>query len=336
MPQPRRRGSFDLPAELAEPAVRAREDQVAEERRLLYVAMTRARSRLYLSWADRYEGNRKWKASRFLRELNQAGSAVAAREFLTRVENLGTASEAAGAAEIVDLSYSAIASYRECPRQFHFRYVQKLPAASSLEARYGAVIHAVLMEAGRVAHAGQRVTETLLEQLLEDAWSGLALGDRRREQPLRRLASRQLRQFIADGGFETAPALVEHPFTLDLDGVRLHGVIDRVDTDGTTWKLVDYKTGSELPAAGLRRDLQLALYGLAAQRSLGWEPVKLEIVYLRNGERVELEPDGELLEGAERVVGEVAHGLLRRDYTARPERRRCRGCPYRLPCVSAL
>src|SRR5207248_1579136 len=51
LPQPRRRdglgplAALELPAHLLEPAVRAREDQLAEERRLCYVAMTRARRR---------------------------------------------------------------------------------------------------------------------------------------------------------------------------------------------------------------------------------------------------------------------------------------------------
>src|SRR5436309_14788003 len=69
LPQPDRRGDLDLPVQLAEPQVRGREDHVAEERRLCYVAMTRARSRLVLSWAERYEGSRTWRRSRFLDEL---------------------------------------------------------------------------------------------------------------------------------------------------------------------------------------------------------------------------------------------------------------------------
>src|SRR5207245_10792697 len=64
-------GGLELPQQLLEPAVRGREDQLAEERRLCYVAMTRARRRLVLSWAERYEGGRPWRPSRFLSELGQ-------------------------------------------------------------------------------------------------------------------------------------------------------------------------------------------------------------------------------------------------------------------------
>ena len=77
LPQPHRGDRFRIPAQLAGEAA-GREDQVAEERRLLYVAMTRARSRLHLSWADTYEGSRSWRRSRFLDEIETAGGVDAA------------------------------------------------------------------------------------------------------------------------------------------------------------------------------------------------------------------------------------------------------------------
>ena len=46
LPQSGRSPRFELPPAVLEPLVRGREDVIAEERRLLYVAMTRARQRL--------------------------------------------------------------------------------------------------------------------------------------------------------------------------------------------------------------------------------------------------------------------------------------------------
>src|SRR5213594_3158223 len=69
LPQSARSPRFELPAFVLEPLVRGREDVIAEERRLLYVAMTRARGRLYLTCASHYDGGRRWRESRFLKEL---------------------------------------------------------------------------------------------------------------------------------------------------------------------------------------------------------------------------------------------------------------------------
>src|SRR2546430_17558447 len=59
LPQTQRGEGLEVPAQLLEPLVRAREDHVAEERRLCYVAMTRARRRLVVSRAARAEGGRR-------------------------------------------------------------------------------------------------------------------------------------------------------------------------------------------------------------------------------------------------------------------------------------
>ncbi|MBO0704014.1 MAG: ATP-dependent helicase, partial [Candidatus Dormibacteraeota bacterium] len=70
LPQPHRSDDLELPIAVAEPETRTRSNHVAEERRLLYVAMTRATGRLVLSAAERYEGGRHWRPSRFLSELD--------------------------------------------------------------------------------------------------------------------------------------------------------------------------------------------------------------------------------------------------------------------------
>src|SRR6266852_5286505 len=76
LPQSGRSHRFELPPAVLEPLVRGREDVIAEERRLLYVAMTRSRKRLYLTRAEHYEGGRRWRESRFVAELCASGAVL--------------------------------------------------------------------------------------------------------------------------------------------------------------------------------------------------------------------------------------------------------------------
>ena len=358
LPQPARSDRFELPAELADVSGGRREDHLAEERRLCYVAMTRARRTLHLSAAQTYEGARRWRESRFLEEI-RAGAPGAVVERVHRRRAAGatakqrvSAGPAAAEVGAVALSFSAVSAYRECPRQYWFKYDQGLRARPSAEAEFGTLLHLVLRRLGERVQAGLPATPLAVTQLLDTMWRAECFSDSRVAAAFRRLAERLLLGYVADGGFRRAPHAVELAFTTTLDGWTLHGIIDRIDSpppsqrggevgclekrERGAWRLVDYKTGSSLPASRLRRDLQLALYGLAARRSLGLDPVELEIVYLKDRKRVLLAADAELLAAAEAAGAEVARAVQRREFDPRPDRRRCRACPYRLACTAAL
>ena len=369
LPQPHRGDRFRIPAQLAG-EVGGREDQVAEERRLLYVAMTRARDRLQLSWADSYEGSRAWRRSGFLDEIEAAGQlrfrrievpslSGAAVVDTARVESIRPSAAGGSApstpAATTRLSFSGISTYRECPRQYQYRYVHRLPVATTPEAQYGNILHAALQRLGRLRMSEPLISPAELDRIHEEVWAEMPFPDTRRLPALRALGRLQLERYVADGGFVERPAMVETAFTAELDGWRLRGIIDRVDPPsaaasggngsaaaqveapgGGPWRIIDYKTGDPIPASRLRRDLQLALYALGAQRALGLTGLELEIVYLKDASRVLLPAAEDLLAEAERIGAEVAAGVADGQFEARPELRRCALCAYRLACPAAL
>ena len=357
LPQSRRNDRFDVPAGLAPGLAGAgREDHVAEERRLLYVAMTRARRNLYLSWAARYEGTRSWRRSRYIDELKGAGQtcfreaevqplAGLSRAILggllptAEAEPIPADAVARGPVQPrppLQLSFSAIDTYRECPRQYRFRYLHRLPVIPSAEGQYGDIVHLVLQRLGTLRREGPAIDEALFERVYAQSWADRPFADVRRRPAYEKLGRMQIGRYLAGGGLADSPALVEQPFTADLDGWRLRGVIDRVDPAPSGGRIVDYKTGNPLPASRLKRDLQLALYALGAQRALGLATVELEIVYLKQGKSVLVEAAPALLADAERTGREVAGAIGAGHFEARPERRRCSLCAYRLACDEAL
>jgi len=339
LPQPRRSEDFELPGQLSDPTLRGRQDHLAEERRLLYVAMTRARHRLYLSFAERYLGARKWAPSRFLGEMGEVAIEDVGGDGSAAAES--PAAGPAGLGEGARLSFSSISAYRDCPRRYWYRYQLRLPEPATVEAQLGNVVHRALMRAGRLREAHQPVSTARLRSLYESSWAEEDLTDPRRQRALRRLGWEQLRAWREAGGLEGSPAYVEQRFSAEMDGWELHGAIDRVDrgTAGSDegWTITDFKTGSQIPASRLRRDLQLALYALGARVGLGLiGPLELQIVYLRDSHRVLIEADSELLDNARAVGAEVVQAISRGDFGARPEPRRCRLCAYRMVCPDAL
>ena len=335
LPQWGRSQRFELPPPVLEPLVRGREDVIAEERRLLYVAMTRARKRLYLTRAEHYEGGRRWRESRFLAEVRASG-AVLERDIASASPptlTLPAGGEGNSTSELV-LSYSAIQSYRDCPRQFWFRYQQRLPAVQSAEAVQGTILHEVLRRAGEERRAGDAITPERLQAMHSEVWEGFSFPDPRRAATFRRLGVDQLEAFRARGGFERTPDLLEREFSAAVDGFTLHGVIDRVDRTDDGWLIIDYKSGRPLTRA--RRDLQVALYALGASTALSLDPIELEVVYLAEGSAIRLEGVPKLQDEARTIAIEVAEKIRAGHFDPQPERRKCRLCPYRLACAEAL
>jgi DNA helicase-2/ATP-dependent DNA helicase PcrA len=334
LPQSGRSPRFELPAFVLEPLVRGREDVVAEERRLLYVAMTRARRQLFLTRASHYEGGRRWRDSRFLDELRIAGArTIRERTIEATAPPPGRRMPAASTGEVV-LSFSSIAAYRDCPRQYWFRQVQRLPAAQSAEAVHGVIQHEVLRLAGEVRKGGGQVSARALRSIHDEVWRETDFPDQRRAATFKRIGAVQLEAYRSRGGFDAPPEFLEHPFSAVVDGWTLRGVIDRIDRTESGWRIVDYKSGR--PLTRRRRDLQVALYALGASSALRLDPVELEVVYLATGERVKVEGVTDLVSEATGQAAEVADGVRDGRFEARPERRRCRLCPYRLACADAL
>ena len=336
MPQSGRSHRFELPPAVLEPLVRGREDVIAEERRLLYVAMTRARKRLYLTRAEHYEGGRRWRESRFIDEIRASGVVLEKDVASTSPPTLArpTTGEGRSTSDLV-LSFSSIQAYRDCPRQYWFRHVQHLPVKLTAEAVQGTILHEVLRRAGEERRGGGAVTAERLQALHTEAWQAIRFPDERRAATFRRLGLAQLEEFRAGGGFDRVPELVEREFSAPVDGFTLHGVIDRVDrTDGGGWLIIDYKSGRPLPRA--RRDLQVALYAVGASSALHLEPIELEVVYLAQGTSLKLEGVPKLEAEARAIATDVAEKIAAGRFEPQPERRKCRLCPYRLACADAL
>ena len=369
LPQPVRT-AIQMPVEVVESGAgtRGREDHVAEERRLAYVAFTRARRWLHLSLSDRYEGSRPWRPSRFVDEVTVGvptavrvedlrppglaapvdmgeGAGISLSHTITAVGS-GPASPPAfpppASAEERPYSYSRLSAYRECPRRYWYRYVARLAAPDSAEAAAGTATHLALERAGHLIMSGGECDRDGLRRLLGEAWAETGPPENPQSDRLRRQAEDRLERFRAGGGLDGVPHMVEARFTTTVDSWSLRGVIDRVDPPpgtggigGQAWRVVDYKTGAPQPASKLRRDFQLALYAIGA-RSLGLEPVALEIIYLRDGSRHTIAATDRLLRDAAAAGGEAVAGIRAGDFSPRPERRRCRGCAYRLTCLDAV
>jgi putative RecB family exonuclease len=188
-------------------------------------------------------------------------------------------------------SHSRLSSYENCPRQFHYRYIEKRPIdTESIEAFVGKRVHEVLerlhqfVDRGQIPSLGKVVARFRAdwEQHFDGARVRTVRAENSPESYLelgtRCLSNYYRRHYPFDHG-ETLSIEARIAFPLDAAGrYRIQGFVDRIvrAPDGAV-EIHDYKTGRWVPSqAKLDSDRQLALYQLGFEARNGRDaPVRL-------------------------------------------------------------
>ena len=187
-------------------------------------------------------------------------------------------------------SHSRLSSFENCPKQFEFRYVQKIPSETEgVEAFVGKRVHEILerlyLFVGRGQIPGVEKVVDRYQKLWEETYDAERVRIVREGTPLSYyrqlgedcLRGYYLRHYPFDEG-ETLGIEKRVVFPLDEAGqYRMQGIIDRISraADGTI-EIHDYKTGARVPSQRiLDQDRQLALYQIGLSRLYGEVPFRL-------------------------------------------------------------
>ena len=334
------------------------DDHVAEERRLFYVAMTRAKEGLYLMSAADYGGSRKRKVSRFLTELgfDTPAQSVGSRDVLTMPEASVRAHQQLLHSVPERISFSQIAAFTTCPLQYKYAHILKVPTFGRHSLSFGKSMHNTLQkfleqvknrqDATQVSLFGDTTSSSppvpALKELLDlfdqgfiDEWY---TSNEEREE-YREQGRESLRKFHAQVVDKTPKVFsLEQGFTLKLGDVLVKGRIDRIDeTDDGGLEIIDYKTGN--PKSKLEWDdkRQLVLYALALEQCLpNPKPIRrLTYYYLTTNEMVSFEPSNKDREKLTEQVLETMDRIAKSDFAADPDPMKCRYCDFKDICPAA-
>jgi DNA helicase-2/ATP-dependent DNA helicase PcrA len=216
---------------------------LAEERRLCYVAMTRARDELVLSHAADYGGARARRVSPFVLEaldLPAAASVPGAgahettpAERLAALEPVEVASPPPDSpiTEPLSLSHSQIDDYLTCPLKYKYGHVLRVPVAPHHAMVYGAALHKAVQLFHHRHARGHVMSESELDEAFASAWSNEGFVSRAHEEARLAAGRAALRRFRAAQLEPSAviPTYVEREFAFLLGGDRIRGRWDRVD-----------------------------------------------------------------------------------------------------------
>ncbi|MHB8717368.1 MAG: ATP-dependent helicase [Candidatus Dormibacteria bacterium] len=328
--------ALTLPSDLVPEAAPAGDAAIDEERRLFYVATTRAADRLVLARARRYAGSFKDEApSPFLRAVS-GSSGVRTRDVPESGGALLQPARAKGAwaGGRLTLSVSDLAAFRQCPRRFEYRRRYHMPSPDTVNSWYGTLVHRTLQHAAMRRLAGESVDAGTAAATWHELWEA-SRGPRGANAALRELGERQLRGYIESPAWRDASiSAIEEQFTLALDRADVSGRWDRLDGDGAT--VVDYKTGTTKSETAVRRDLQVRAYSVAASRRTRSDDVAVELHFVATGEVTRAAFTREELDRSWAFLNATASDLARAwqsgAFPPKPSTWNCRRCAYRTVC----
>lgn len=319
-----------LPPDVFPPEVQARyEGSEDEERRLFYVAMTRARDTLYMSHFRRQKN--RTKPSRFLVDL--FGSNIPELDVLP----LPAPPEAPKKEEPekVSVSFSELTDFDECG--FRYRLANSLGFETQLvsELGYGRAIHHVLRFIAEIARRTGKVPSTAEVQKVLDAEFYLPFANRSNFENMRAMADRLISKYLTKYKDDLQRIwATERPFEMHLEAGTLSGradvILDHHEGKPDSLAIVDYKT-----AKGPEQDavfaFQLAIYA-AAGRGEGLAVDAALLHDLDASSRTSVDISVSATRKAVDRVKTMMDDLRGSKYVPKPEKKKCSKCEYRRLC----
>ncbi len=200
---------------------------------------------------------------------------------------------------------------------FRYRVVDRLPEPPSAAATLGTLVHAVLEKLYDLP-ALERTVDAAHARL-EPQWRSMIAKDpalaalhedgAAEEAWLADGRQRLATYFELENPQRLEPAAREEFIELQLeDGPLLRGIVDRVDIapDGAI-RIVDYKTGKTPdPRWGEKKErFQMRFYALVVERLRQRRPALLQLLFLKDGGRLEIRPTGDDIAQIEFEIREI-------------------------------
>lgn len=140
------------------------------------------------------------------------------------------------------ISPSSISNWLSCERKFFYNNICKIPGLPSAPTSFGQLVHSVLETI--VNGTNLQPNKTEISNIVDEVF----LNYQHRFHPLHRLAFKKYTKHVVETYLSNYPILEKPLFTEKYltttlsSGVRLNGIIDRIDKDVDRYHVIDYKS----------------------------------------------------------------------------------------------
>jgi len=359
-PSIERKDAIEIPDKLAKEKAPEGDIHLQEERRLFYVAMTRAKQGLFLTSALNYGGKTSKKPSIFLVELGLAQRAADKKQLVESRELSEIPKEpAVPAIEKWQLpehfSFTQLAAFNSCPYQYKLAHILKVPIKGKPSFSFGKTIHNTLNDFLRLYFQAKAKNqenlfgfensklhgavsfEDLLE-IYEKNWLGDWYESKAQKEEYKKLGKEILKKFY-NNFIENPPQILkindelalEMDFHLQIGEHKIKGKIDRIEQAENGVIIIDYKTGKKKEKLEKQDKTQLLIYQIAVEEFLKLNPVELVYYYIEDGQKLSFLGTEQEKQKIKQDIIETIDKIKMSDFKATPGWQ-CQFCDFNSIC----
>lgn len=351
---------ISVPDELVkEKMTGGKEAHIEEERRLFYVAVTRAKEALYITGAKDYGGAREKKPSLFISEMgldivevNKDSNFSSKLELLRDMARLEDKEVKESESLILPdkFSFSQLAAFSSCPLQYKFAFILKIPAPTDKASLiFGRVLHNVLYEfLEPLLSSKQAFQDSLFEkkeadfdlsaerirEIYERRWQNDGYADKDQREEFYQKGLNIIKMFLDNWNIQAVPEVLflEKNFSFKMGSDIIKGAIDRIDRlPDQTLEVIDYKTGNPKEKLAYEDKRQLILYKIFLEEAYGQKVSLLSYYYLENGQKISFSATEKEVEKLRLEILEGIAEIKRAHFPATPSQL-CDYCDFRSIC----
>jgi len=343
---------LELPAGLLKEEI-AENSHQAEERRLFYVGLTRAKEELFLTSAADYSlvsageaSKRQRKVSPFVLEalgMPKVDVKISRKTPLGQIE-LFAPNEIAMAPlkkmrddEQLKLSFSQVEDYLVCPLKYKYVHVLRIPLLPNQQIIYGQALHKAVQAYGQAKLNHQKISAKDLEKVLLNYWSSEGFISRQHEEARLARAKEILRDFYrVQQKAHPKIKYIEEEFSVPKGNLIIKGRWDRVDEVDGKIEIIDFKTSEVKDQAAADRrakqSVQLGIYAAVWLERFGTLPDLVMLYFLESGLKGCVTKSREEIAKVWQIVANVGGGIRQADFKAKPNYQVCSFCAYNEIC----
>lgn len=288
-PTNRKSGGIEIPKGLSKEIISDKEIHQKEERRIFYVAMTRAKDGLFFTSADNY-GETFKKPSIFLTQMGFVKNKY--KESKINFLNEKKINEKENLPLPKEFSFTQLTAFLTCPLQYKKAHLYKLITKSSSSAVFGKSIHDSICKI-TLSLIKDDINISSAIDIYHKKWINQWYKSQEERDEYFNLGKKIIKRFYKNFKKENPRILkinnrlaIEYNFKLKFNDFFLKGKIDRIDEVVGGVEIIDYKTGQSKDKLTFQEKSQLFIYQMIISQTLGLNVKKLTFHYLKDDKKV--------------------------------------------------